>query len=80
MLVQKKINVRIMSKFKSVVDGKEFECTDITTHEVINGRKKSLPEPLFHFRYTNRQGGFINRLQDVRRALIFNQWEELKEI
>lgn len=77
MLVQKKINIRIMCRYKSVVDGKIFECIDIITHEVVNGRKKALSEAIFCFRYINRPGEFKTRLQDVRRALIFNQWIEI---
>lgn len=67
-------NIKTGDQFKFLTDGTIYELELIITHEIVNNRKKALPEPLFKFKGVNTPEDFTNRLQDIKRAFMFKQW------
>lgn len=66
----------IGSKFVATSTGQQFELMSIT--ERIGQRK--LKEPIYTFRYTNREGGqFTCYKNDIDKSISFKVWKEIKQ-
>jgi len=67
--------LKIGDKFEAINSNQKFELERIIDRQ---GGKK-LPEPLFVWKYINNEkDSFTNRVEDIRRALLYKNWILIK--
>lgn len=72
-------NEKIESQIKNLKIGDAFEAINsnqkfLLERKIEKQAGKKLPEPLFVWKYLDSEKTFTNRVEDVRRALLYKNW------
>lgn len=63
--------LKIGDKFEAINSNQKFELERIIERQA----GKKLPEPLYVWKYINSdKASFTNRVEDIRRALLYKNW------
>lgn len=67
-------NLKLNTRFTALNGKEDFYLIQ----KIEKDGKTKLKEPLFVWQYTNDNRTFTNRFDDVKRALLFKDWIEVK--